>query len=130
MVSKQGGVDDGEDFVEEGLRGFFDEGDAAGAEIEGFDLFAHDESRERGATGDGNMEGDAAVGIRDRAAEGKAGGFVEERFADDHGGSAAFLLVAGLGVEGQRDEVALGGDGDARHQTSLPAGFQSNSADL
>lgn len=53
------------------------------------------------------MKRKVSVSIRDRADDGEAGVFVEEVVADDEGGAAAFLFVAGLRVEGERDEVAF-----------------------
>ena len=47
------------------------------------------------------MEREVSVCVRDGANDGEAGVFVEEVVADDECGAAAFLFVAGLGVEGE-----------------------------
>src|SRR5208283_3990932 len=76
-------------------------------EIDGLDLFDHDESLHLWVIGDCYMERVAPVRLGQGTYNGKAGLFVEEGVAYDECRTTPFLLVTRLRVKGDGDKVPL-----------------------
>jgi hypothetical protein len=72
---------------------------------------------------DAHVEGETAIGVGDRTYDSHPCMSIEQVMAYNEGGPSAFLLMPGLWIKGDRDEIPLSGDIGGHLQGLLAYGF-------